>query len=36
MGFFGTSLFLSWIVGPLLMFALAWMFLADQPAYRTG
>ena len=34
--FFGTSLFLSWIVGPLLMFALAWIFLADQPAYRTG
>jgi arsenite transporter len=34
--FFGTSLFLSWFVGPLLMFALAWLFLADQPAYRTG
>jgi len=34
--FFGWSLFLSWIVGPLLMFALAWLFLADQPAYRTG
>ena len=34
--FFGTSLFLSWVVGPLLMFALAWIFLADQPAYRTG
>ena len=34
--FFGVSLFLSWIVGPLLMFALAWFFLADQPAYRTG
>jgi ACR3 family arsenite transporter len=34
--FFGTSLFLSWIVGPALMFALAWTFLADQPAYRTG
>jgi ACR3 family arsenite transporter len=34
--FFGVSLFLSWIVGPLLMFALAWIFLADQPAYRTG
>ena len=29
-------LFLSWVVGPLLMFALAWLFLADQPAYRTG
>jgi ACR3 family arsenite transporter len=34
--FFGVSLFLSWIVGPLLMFILAWAFLADQPAYRTG
>jgi ACR3 family arsenite transporter len=34
--FFGWSLFLSWIVGPLVMFALAWLFLADQPAYRTG
>ena len=34
--FFGVSLFLSWVVGPLLMFALAWTFLADHPAYRTG
>jgi arsenite transporter len=34
--FFGTSLVLSWLVGPALMFALAWIFLADQPAYRTG
>ena len=34
--FFGTSLLLSWVVGPALMFALAWTFLADQPAYRTG
>ena len=34
--FFGVSLFLSWIVGPALMFALAWIFLADHPAYRTG
>jgi ACR3 family arsenite transporter len=34
--FFGWSLFLSWVVGPLFMFALAWLFLADQPAYRTG
>jgi ACR3 family arsenite transporter len=34
--FFGWSLFLSWIVGPALMFTLAWVFLADQPAYRTG
>jgi ACR3 family arsenite transporter len=34
--FFGISLFLSWVVGPTLMFALAWTFLADQPEYRTG
>ena len=34
--FFGVSLFLSWVVGPLFMFVLAWTFLADQPAYRTG
>ena len=33
---FGVALFLSWVVGPALMFALAWIFLADQPAYRTG
>jgi len=34
--FFGSSLLLSWVVGPALMFALAWLFLADQPEYRTG
>ncbi len=34
--FFGFSLFLSWVVGPALMFALAWLLLPDQPAYRTG
>ena len=34
--FYGVSLFLSWVVGPLFMFILAWTFLADQPAYRTG
>jgi ACR3 family arsenite transporter len=34
--FFGWSLVLSWVVGPALMFALAWLLLADQPAYRTG
>ena len=33
---FGASLVLNWLVGPALMFALAWLFLADQPAYRTG
>lgn len=30
------SLGLNWIVGPLVMFALAWIFLADYPAFRTG
>ena len=34
--FFGTALLLSWVVGPALMFALAWLFLGDQPEYRTG
>ena len=34
--FFAVSLFLSWVVGPAFMFALAWLLLANQPAYRTG
>ncbi|MCY1076419.1 ACR3 family arsenite efflux transporter [Archangium lansingense] len=33
---FGVSLLLNWVVGPLLMFALAWMLLPDLPHYRTG
>jgi arsenite transporter len=32
----GTSLVLNWLVGPALMFALAWVFLSDLPEYRTG
>jgi ACR3 family arsenite transporter len=32
----GTSLVLNWIVGPLVMFTLAWLFLPDLPAYRNG
>ena len=30
------SLLLNWVIGPALMFTLAWTFLADQPAFRTG
>ncbi|MFD6567861.1 ACR3 family arsenite efflux transporter [Micromonospora profundi] len=31
-----SSLALNWLVGPAVMFVLAWVFLADQPAYRNG
>ncbi|HET9451467.1 MAG TPA: ACR3 family arsenite efflux transporter [Aggregicoccus sp.] len=33
---FATSLVLNWVVGPLLMFTLAWLLLPDLPHYRTG
>jgi ACR3 family arsenite transporter len=31
-----SSLLLNWVLGPALMFALAWIFLSDLPTYRTG
>ena len=31
-----VSIVLNWLVGPALMFTLAWIFLADQPELRTG
>ena len=33
---FGVSLALNWLIGPLIMFGLAWLFLPDLPGYRTG
>ncbi len=32
----GASLLLNWVVGPALMFTLAWLLLPDLPDYRTG
>ncbi|TDD19677.1 ACR3 family arsenite efflux transporter [Nonomuraea diastatica] len=31
-----SSLVLNWVLGPAVMFALAWTFLPDLPEYRTG
>ena len=31
-----SSLVLNWVVGPAVMFTLAWLLLGDLPAYRTG
>jgi ACR3 family arsenite transporter len=32
----GTSLLLNWVLGPLVMLGLAWLFLPDLPEYRNG
>jgi arsenite transporter len=31
-----ASIVLNWLLGPALMFALAWVFLPDLPEFRTG
>ncbi|MGD1060969.1 MAG: ACR3 family arsenite efflux transporter [Methanomassiliicoccales archaeon] len=33
---FATSLVLNYLIGPFLMFALAWIFLPDLPLFRIG
>jgi len=33
---FTVSLVLNWLIGPAVMFTLAWIFLANEPGFRTG
>lgn len=33
---FSVSLILNWLIGPIIMFTLAWVFLPDLPHFRTG
>jgi ACR3 family arsenite transporter len=33
---FVVSIILNWLVGPFLMFGLAWLLLPDEPHYRNG
>ncbi len=33
---FSVSLVLNWVIGPIIMFVLAWVFLPDLPHFRTG
>ncbi len=33
---FSVSLVLNWLVGPIIMFIMAWVLLPDLPDYRTG
>ena len=33
---FSVSIVQNWLVGPFLMFELAWLFLPDLPEYRVG
>ena len=32
----GTSLVFNWVLGPIVMFGLAWLLLPDLPEYRNG